>query len=230
VIGLTAIRRIKRADGQLKGLGLASVGLGASLLSIVALVALTVVDLSDDELLRDDFEGSQSFWAGEDATVAKSYQHGGYEILVKDPDAEQLPSRSFFDEPAVQALSFAADVVIVHGPQDMAIGLGCWQSKSSGYMVFVGRNGDYAITNATGLLTQGRGQPLRDIGATNRISIACEGADPGPMLLRLSVNGEEVVRYEDPGGDDPFVAVGFYVGSSEAGTLVRFDNALAERR
>jgi hypothetical protein len=161
--------------------------------------------------------------------VSESYQHGGYEILIKDPSTPQW-SRSWFAEPAQQALSFEADAVIVRGPEeDMAIGLGCFHNKSSGYGMIVRPAGDFVIWGDTGSLTEGRGRPLLGNGQTNRLSITCEGDGDEPTILQLSVNGERVVRFEDAGGHDSFAGIGVDVFTAEAGTLVRFDNALAER-
>ena len=53
-----------------------------------------------------------------------------------------------------------------------------------------------------------------------RLSIAWDDGGPD-TVLGLSVNGEPVVRFEDPDGPDWFVAVGFYVAAAEGGILVR---------
>lgn len=230
VTGIVAIRRIRRSDGRLKGMGLTSAAFAVVLLTFAGSFAFETAGPGED-LLRDDFEGARNFWTGEDATVSKAYANGGYEVLIKDPDVVQPPSRSFFDEGAVEALSFSADVTIVRGPEEkMGIALGCWESRTAGYLLYVFPSGEYLIVDENAALTQGRAGPLRDSGQVNRISITCDAGGAGPTTLRLTANGEEVVRFEDPDGGDRFVAVGFHVLTLETDTLVRFDNALAVRK
>jgi len=224
--------RIRRSGDVLKGIGLAIAGLAWVALMAVASVASIVT--ADDELLRDDFEGEKSFSTDVDAHVSLRYANGGYEILIKDPDFPQ-EARSFFNEPAQPAVSFSAAARIVEGPEeDMVIGLGCYPSAEYGYVLAVSPTGQYVVFQSfrdrlPEFMTEGQADPLRDRGETNRISITCRGGGTEPTILQLSVNGDEVVRHEDPDGYDSFVAVGFYVATAQAGTLVRFDEALAER-
>lgn len=195
--------------------------------AFVVVAVITIGGASSDELFRDDFDGPKNFWTGEDAKVSETYQHGGYEIMVKDPSVPQS-SRSWFDEGQQQALTFAADAVIVRGPRaSMGIGVGCFQDKDTGYVMLVGPAGDFAVSNATDILRQGQGPPLLGNGQTNRLAITCDGSGD-QTVLQLSVNGEKVVRFTDADGLDSFGGIGFTVATSEPGTLVRFDNALAE--
>lgn len=232
VMGIVAIKRVRRSGGLLRGITLSIAGMVWIALSVVLGVASMAS--SDEVLLRDDFEGERNFSTDEDRFVSLRYANGGYEFLIKDP-ATPHHARFFIDEPAQQAISFAAEATILEGPEeDIAIGLGCFPSANYGYVIAIQPSGHYFVLEeirdrAPQLLTEGRSAPLRGIGVVNEISMTCRGGGSDPTTLALTANGKEVVLYEDPGGYDSFVAVGFYVNTLQAGTLVRFDNALAER-
>ena len=96
VTGIVGLRRVKRSNGTLTGVGLAAGGLAISGL----LVSLTVVgvvlegtasDRGGSVLLEEDFGSSApAFSTDSDRTVDLSVEGGAYRIWIKDPTSPQI--------------------------------------------------------------------------------------------------------------------------------------------
>lgn len=230
IVGVLALVRIHRSGGSVKGRGLVFGGLAVALLWVVTAIAITLG--SSGVLLEDDFEGQQNFTTDDDPLVRQRYVDGVYEVMVKDASVPET-ARSFFDERAQQGLTFEVDVEIVEAPEeDFFVGLGCYPGNE-GYVLGLTPTGEYAVAQQFSdrpgrVLEQGTFEQGLGPGDSGRLGITCVGGGSGPTALELRLDGRRVVRVEHQGGYDSFVAVGFYINTTEDGTLVRFDNALAK--
>jgi hypothetical protein len=181
----------------------------------------------------DDFSGPCDGWStARDERVVLSCARGAYRVLVRNPDRPQY-SR-LFQQSSQSALSIEADVVLVK-PRTGEFefhGVSCWGSRTVGYLFILAPDGSYAIVKddtATGrrtFLKEGQtDHALPGVGVRNRIRGDC-AARRGVADLALFVNGDRVAGARDRGGLRSFTGFGLFVGTSERGTDVRFDNVL----
>lgn len=180
----------------------------------------------------DDFEGACRGWSTDrNERVAFSCADRAYRVLVRNPDRPQH-SRMF--DRAQAGLSVEADAVLVR-PRKGEFefhGVTCWASRTVGYLFVLGPDGSYAILKedvARGhrhFLKQGQTEhALPGVGVRNRIRGDCEAAG-GIVELALFINGDRVAVVRDKEAHRSFNGFGLFVGTSERGTEVRFDNVL----
>ncbi len=240
VTGIVAVRRIKRSNGALSGVGLASSGLTLSGL----MVALTVVgailestggaptDRSSDVLLRENFNsGRPEFSLDSDRDVDLSVADGAYRIWIKDPVAPQFMRYVFAH--THPGLRFEATITTEAATGGWISSIGCWAGDSA-YLFVVMDTGQVGmletVSEATGerrpMAEEIRTDALRPEGQPNRLRIDCVGGGREPTVISGWVNGEPVVSVAVPEGFDSFSAVGFFVGANAAGTVFVADDVV----
>jgi len=181
----------------------------------------------------DDFSGPCDGWStGRDERVVLSCARGAYRVLVRNPDRPQ--QSRLFEGRTRSTLSIEADAVLMRprtGEFEVH-GVSCWGSRTVGYLFILSPDGSYAILKedtATGRRTfLKKGQTdhaLPGVGVRNRIRGDCR-ARRGVANLAMFVNGDRVAGARDRGGVRSFMGFGLFVGTSERGTDVRFDNVL----
>ena len=184
-------------------------------------------------LFSDDFSGPCRGWSTDrDARVALGCVDGAYRVLVKRPDRPQ--HSRLFEGPAGREMSVEVDAVLDQ-PQNGKFelhGVSCWESPASGYLFGLAPDGSYVIVKldlagrAQAILKGGHAdEAVPGAGARNRIRGDCR-ADDGRVELGFFVNGDRVAVVRDKGSTRSFKGFGLFVATSDAGTDVRFDNAL----
>jgi len=188
--------------------------------------------------LRDDFSDCSAGWSSdEDEFVSLSCDGGAYRVLIKDPRPQ---TARIFLEKGVPTLSVEADATRKAGPEAggldsfLVYGVGCWRTKSDGYVFLMSPDGAWGIEKATKgdstpttLAESESANAIPGLAPTNRIRAVCVGGGQKPTRLALYLNGEEVGSAEDAGGLDSFTGLGFTVLTNERGADVRFDNLVA---
>jgi ABC-type transport system substrate-binding protein len=187
-------------------------------------------------LLQNDFnDGTGSFAVEPSGNILLEYVDGGYRIFIKKPDRPHL-MRGFFEGPAVQTLTVAADMTLRGPPKAREVhALACIDGDVGYALIVVPRNHAYAIARADfsesvfdwKVLIEGQSELVGGIGQTQHLSLDCIGGAGEAAMLTASIDGSELDSADDPEGFASFSGMALWVGPSDPNTEVFVDNVLA---
>jgi hypothetical protein len=185
-------------------------------------------------MLRDDFASHRGWPVKDTERVRLRYDGGGYEILVKSPNYIQVALLELPD-PA-SGMSVQAEAVVVAGEGGLAEGVGCFSSKSSGWLFAVSTDGSAAIIRHRG----GRRTVVRSLpSGSETVNLRQPELIRGDCLpagsrtrLRLYLGDRLLLSATD--ATSPRLGIvaltALNLGSRPNGADVRFDDVLVRRR
>ncbi|MGB2953013.1 MAG: hypothetical protein WBB74_06445, partial [Gaiellaceae bacterium] len=189
-------------------------------------------------LFADTFSTPATGWPQVDNKQTRvRYAGGAYLVLVKPPRAASLPSTALL-QPPQRPLSFGdaevqLDASRVSSPGLYSFGIVCRASSAGLYRLEVRSDGVFVIWRSVGgKLTQLAAKPFggRVVRSTNHVRAACIGGRPGPVRLRLTVNGGTLAAIDrHPIAVSGGVGVDA-VGGAKGNAEIRFDNFVVRKQ
>lgn len=172
------------------------------------------------------------FSQDKDAAVSLGGTDGEYQMIIKDPEAEQEAGLTLSGA-RFGVIEVEADVRLEAGPRTNAssFGVGCWKSREprAGYRVGLSGGGAFVMwadspgEEHAGFRPEQVDEGGLQLGRSNHVRAACKSSGSA-TVVDMFVNGVHVGHARDPAGFQPFTAISLWGQSDDAGTDIRFDN------